>query len=66
MLTQEQTNIYEQAIAKAYDKGYAAGAKDMQERCAKICEKLPNGDYNGYGNDGDDYAEAIKALKETK
>lgn len=33
----------------------------IAEECAKKCETLPNPDYHGYGNDGEDYADAIRS-----
>jgi hypothetical protein len=42
---------------------FALGVAHEREACAKACEDLPNGDYNGYGNDGESYAEAIRARK---
>ena len=34
-----------------------------RERAANICMVLPNPDYSGYGNDGEDYADAIRSGK---
>jgi hypothetical protein len=47
----------------AFAKGFALGVAQEREECAKVCELLPNGGYYGYGNDGESYAEAIRARK---
>ena len=71
MLTQEQADslhikaLNGQAVdlTELIKHAYAAGAKDMQERCARVCDSV-----NNYDNPmtATDCVDAIRALKETK
>jgi hypothetical protein len=84
MLTQEQLNkikfdkgittiplvVVKNAmeIDAALQAAYAAGARDMQERAAKVCTETANRLWVNEDRSADvtDFLDAIRALKETK